>query len=250
MAGRSLVASEAGIKRAKQALERRSLTQRALSEEVHLAWSTVNNFFNGRPIYRTNFGEICRYLDIDWRDIVASSSEVESEEILPFTLEELWLQLQTLGSPTKQMGLVLVKEETLGWGWETNSRYEKSVPVGSRIRFEIAVETQGYLLLLQKNTSGQFWCFCPSCFAPQPQLDPGKTILPQEGSPITSFPIEGAPGTEEILAVITPEEPNLSWLPQGSDDPLELTGSHLTQLLEFVNEKENYKILYTEYKVI
>ncbi len=249
MARRSLVASEAGIKRAKQALERRSLTQKALSEEIGLAWSTVNNFFTGKPIYRTNFGEICNFLGIDWQDIVASSSEVETE-ILPVTLEELWLQLQTLGSPTKQMGLVLVTEETLGWGWETNSRYEKSVQIGSRIRFEIAVETQGYLLLLQKDTSGQFWCFCPSCFAPQPQLDTGKTILPQEGSPITSFPIEGAPGTEEILAVITQQEPNLSWLPQGSDDPLELTESHLTQLLEFINEKQNCKIFYTEYNVI
>jgi hypothetical protein len=30
------------------------------------------------------------------------------------------------------MGLVLVKEETLGWNWRTPSRYEKSVSVGSR----------------------------------------------------------------------------------------------------------------------
>ncbi len=249
MAGRSLVASVAGIQRAKQALERRSLTQKALSEDIDLAWSTVNNFFNRKPIYRTNFTEICKFLDIDWRDIVVSFLEVE-EEILPLTLEELWLQLQTLGSPTQKMGLVLVTEETLDWGWQADSRYEKSVQIGNYVRFEIALDTQGYLLLLQKGTSGKFWCFCPSCFAPQPQLSPGKTILPQEGSPMPSLEIEGDPGTEQILAVITQKEPNLSWLPQGSDNPLELTESHLTELLEFVNELEDCKIMYTEYKVI
>ncbi len=237
MAGRSLVASVAGIKRAKQALARRRLTQKALSQEIGLAWATVNNFFNGKPIYRTNFEEICKFLDIDWQDIVAS-------------LEGLWLQLKSLGSPTQQMGLVLVTEATLDWGWQADSRYEKSVHIGNFVRFEIALDTQGYLLLLQKGTSGKFWCFCPSCFAPQPQLDIGKTILPQEGSNMSSLEIEGDPGTEQILAVITQKEPNLSWLPQGSDNPLELTENHLTELLEFVNELEDCKIMYTEYKVI
>ncbi|MDF5714662.1 MAG: DUF4384 domain-containing protein [Rhizonema sp. NSF051] len=237
MAGRSLVASVAGIKRAKQALSRRSLTQKALSQEIGFAWATVNNFFNRKPIYRTNFEEICKFLHIDWQDIVASS-------------EGLWLQLQSLGSPSQKMGLVLVTEETLGWSWQIPSHYEKSVHIGSHIRFEMALETPGYLLLLQKDTLGKLSCFCPSCFAPKPKLDTGHTILPQEGSPLTSFPIEGAPGTEEILAIITQEEPNLSWLPQGNDAPLELTESHLMQLLEFVYEKENCRILYTEYNII
>ncbi|MBW4629028.1 MAG: DUF4384 domain-containing protein [Brasilonema octagenarum HA4186-MV1] len=247
MARRSLIASEAGIKIAKRALERRSLTQKALTLEVGLGWSTVNNFFNSKPIDRTNFEEICRFLDINWQDIVKPFAEEETQQLTP--LDELWQQLQTLGSPTEKMGLVLVKEETLAWSWRTPSPYEKSVRVGSHIRFEVNLETPGYLLLLQKDTSGQLWCFCPSCFAQEPQLETGKTRLPQEGSPLKSFPIEGDPGKEQMLAVITKEAPTLDWLPQGSDEPLQLEESHLIRLLEYVNQTGECEILYTEYVV-
>ncbi|QIR37239.1 DUF4384 domain-containing protein [Tolypothrix sp. PCC 7910] len=248
MAERSLVASEAGVLRAKQALVRRSLNQRALSAELEFAYSTVNNFFNRRPIYRTKFEEICTFLGLDWRDLVPSYTD-EGQETTQTPIDKVWQQLQTLGSPTQQMGLVLVKEETLGWGWESQSRYEKSVSLGNYIRVEINLDTPGYLLLLQKDTAGQVWCFCPSCFAPQPHINTGKTSLPQEGSPLTSFPIEGIPGKEVLLAVITEDMPNLNWLPQGKDDPLELTDIFLLQLLKLINNTRNCRVLYTEYEI-
>ncbi|MEH1854397.1 MAG: DUF4384 domain-containing protein [Nostoc sp.] len=107
-----------------------------------------------------------------------------------------------------------------------------------------------YLLLLQKDTSGQLWCFCPSCFAPQPHLNTGKTTLPQEGSPMTSFPIEGEPGKEEIIAVLTKEVPALDWLRQENDEVLSLEASHLIELLKYVTERGDYQLWYTDYMVI
>jgi transcriptional regulator with XRE-family HTH domain len=255
MPKRTLVASPKGIERAKYALMRKNLTQQALADDIGVAsWATISKFFNGIPISYNIFTEICTILDLDWQDIAASSNsdipeEKETQKTLLTSVEEFWQQLQTLGSRTEKMGLVLVKEETLGWGWQENSPYVKSVSLGSHIRFEVNLESSGYLLLIQKDTSGQVWCFCPSCFAPQPQLDTGKTTLPQEGSPITSFPIEGKPGKEHILAVITKDVPTLDWLPQGSDDPLPLKENHLGQLLEFVNESEECQILYTDYMI-
>ncbi|MCP6761233.1 MAG: DUF4384 domain-containing protein [Fischerella sp. CENA71] len=255
MPKRTLVASLKGIERAKNALMRKNLTQQALADDVGVAsWATISKFFNGIPISYNIFTEICTILDLDWQDIAASSNsdipeEKETQKTLLTFVEELWQQLKTLGSPTEQMGLVLVQEETLGWRWQTPNRYAKSVSLGSHIRFEINLESSGYLLLIQKDTSGQVWCFCPSCFASQPQLDTGKTIVPQEGSPMTSFPIEGNPGKEQILAVITKDAPTLDWLPQGSDEPLQLEESHLGQLLEFVNESEECQVLYTDYMI-
>ncbi|XHX79466.1 MAG: AAA family ATPase [Stenomitos frigidus ULC029] len=70
MAGRSLRASTAGIQRARQALERRSLIQRSLEEEGIASWSTINKFFNGKPVARNIFLEICHRLDLDWEEIV------------------------------------------------------------------------------------------------------------------------------------------------------------------------------------
>ncbi|GAX45326.1 hypothetical protein NIES4075_63470 [Tolypothrix sp. NIES-4075] len=247
MPGVSLVASAEGIIRARKALKYLNMTQMSLVNERGIAsWSTINNFFNGKPVKRQIFIEICEEINLNWQDIVASFKDEDSQQLTP--IDQLWQQLQTLGSPTEQMGLVLVTEETLAWGWHS-SVYEKSVRVGSYIQFKINFETPGYLLLLQKDTSGQMCCFCPSCFAPQPKLETGKTSLPQEGSPITSFPIEGAPGKEEILAVITQDISGLQWLPQENDDPLELEASHLIELLKYITECGEYQVWYTDYMV-
>ncbi len=125
--GRTLVASLEGVKRARLALKARNLTQTDFAIDVGLGYTTVSNFFNAKPIYRTNFQEICVFLGLDWRDIAVSGEE--TQQLTP--LDELWQKLQALGSPTEQMGLVLVKEETLGWGKKIPSPYEKSVRVGS-----------------------------------------------------------------------------------------------------------------------
>ncbi|GAA6619723.1 DUF4384 domain-containing protein [Scytonema sp. NUACC26] len=245
---RSVIASPEGISRAKAALARQNFNQKAFALKVGLAYSTVNHFFTRVPIYRTNFEEICKFLDLDWQEIVAKSESVEETQKLS-PLDKLWQQLQTLGSPTEKMGLVLVQENTLSWNWQTPSPYEKSVRVGNHIQFEINFDKPGYLLLLQKDTSGEVWCFCPSCFASQPYLNTGKTILPQEGSSMRAFPIEGTPGQEEILAVVTKTMPSLDWLPQESDDPLQIEASHLSRLLEYINQTGEYQVMYTQYMI-
>ncbi|MGB6301206.1 MAG: DUF4384 domain-containing protein [Rivularia sp. (in: cyanobacteria)] len=248
MSSRSLSASPQGQEILRKALERRNLTQKSLSYEGDVdgiaAWSTINRFFNGKPIKRHLFIEICDRLNLNWQDIAV----FPEEELAPF--DKIWLQLIQLGSPTEEMGLVLTKEETLGWGTKLPSRYEKSVRVGSYIQVEVNLNMQGYLLLLLKDTSGEVSCFCPSCFAPQNKLETGKIILPQADSPITSFPIEGIPGKEQILAVVTPKIPNLQWLPKPNDELLILSEDSLNTLLDYANGNTGTKILYTEYQVV
>ena len=69
----SLKASSNGIKRAKQALIRKGLTQKSLAEdELEVARSTVSRFFGNQPVDRTVFQDICRVLDLDWKDIFDS----------------------------------------------------------------------------------------------------------------------------------------------------------------------------------
>lgn len=245
MSNRSLSASPQGQEKLRKALERQNLTQMALVNERGIAsWSTINHFFNGKPIKRELFIDICNELNLNWQDVV----KISRKELNP--IDELWLQLITLASPREDMGLVLAKEETLGWGTKLPSRYEKSVPVGAYIQVEVNLNIQGYLILLLKDTSGEVCCFCPSCFAPQNKLETGKTILPQADSPITSFPIEGTPGKEQILAIITPTIPNLEWLPRPSDEPLTLTEDYLNILLDYANNSIEAQILYTEYQVV
>ena len=243
---RTLIASLEGVKLARRALKVRNLTQTDFAIEVGLAYSTVSNFLNGKPIYRTNFQEICTFLGLDWRDI-AVFDEQEAEELTP--LDNLWKQLLSLGSRTEQMGLVLVKEQTLGWGKKMPGQYKKSVSLGSYIRFEINLSTPGYLLLLQKDSSGGVSCFCPSCFAPNPHLNDGKTSLPQEGLPVNALPMEGNPGKEEIIAILTKEVPPLDWLRQENDEVLDLKENHLRELQKYLSECGEYQVWYTDYMV-
>ncbi|TVQ15082.1 MAG: hypothetical protein EA368_00590, partial [Leptolyngbya sp. DLM2.Bin27] len=71
MPGRSLQLSEAGQQQARQALLVRNLTQKAIANELALAsWSTVNKFFNGKPVDRFIFQEICDALNLAWEDVV------------------------------------------------------------------------------------------------------------------------------------------------------------------------------------
>ncbi|MDY6940252.1 MAG: hypothetical protein SWY16_21675 [Cyanobacteriota bacterium] len=82
-AGRSLRASQDGIQRAKRALKRENLTQKALSSEMAIAsWSTISKFFNGKPVDRPIFLEICTILDLDWSDIALRELPEKDEDAI------------------------------------------------------------------------------------------------------------------------------------------------------------------------
>ncbi|WP_445636857.1 helix-turn-helix transcriptional regulator [Nostoc sp. DSM 114161] len=83
MSGRSLCCSPEGIQKAKRALIRYSLTQKALADELEVTRQPVGKFFTGKPVDRNLFIQICDRLDLEWEEIVAepaSESEVNQEK--------------------------------------------------------------------------------------------------------------------------------------------------------------------------
>ena len=82
---RSLKVSPNFIGTVKLAIKQRGLlSQRALSEDLGLALSTVSNFLNGKPIDRAIFEEICLKLSLDWRQVASATEEaVKWVEQLP-----------------------------------------------------------------------------------------------------------------------------------------------------------------------
>ncbi|MGC1247024.1 MAG: NACHT domain-containing NTPase [Spirulinaceae cyanobacterium] len=72
MARRSLKASSEGIRKAKQAFERKCWTQEYLAETVGLQTrQPIWKFFSGKPVDRNVFAEICFQLDLELEEIVA-----------------------------------------------------------------------------------------------------------------------------------------------------------------------------------
>ncbi|MDJ1180034.1 hypothetical protein PJF56_14290 [Roseofilum sp. BLCC_M91] len=95
--GRSLIASTAGVKRAKQALKRRHLTQKAIAYELAIAsWSTVSKFFNSKPVDRGIFMEICHTLELDWQEVV---EDFQSDSLTQWLEETEELEPQEAVSP-------------------------------------------------------------------------------------------------------------------------------------------------------
>ena len=81
MSGRSLRASAEGIQRAKAILAGRNWTQKYLATDEGIAsWTPISKFFNGKPVDRTIFIDICQRLDLHWEDIAASESVDDGDD--------------------------------------------------------------------------------------------------------------------------------------------------------------------------
>ena len=52
--------------------------QRALAHDTGLSLTTVSNFLTGKPVSYATFEELCRKLNLDWREISTTNEEVIS----------------------------------------------------------------------------------------------------------------------------------------------------------------------------
>lgn len=241
------------------------LDDKRLAEVLEQDLIQENQAGNAATIFRDRWIAICRKLSDEgcdfngaikyrWRiakrwlreDIFPQwAKEQGLVENLVITADECWQQILKKSIPTKKMGPVLAGVGVLDMG----SSYEECVRLGSSIRFEVNLEKAGYLLLLEKGTTGRFWCLCPSGYAPQPYLPAGVAVLPQPNSKKKSFKVTGDIGLEQIVAVISKDKPILDWLPEEINAPLQLQENHLNQLIEYLERNRDCQVLYTEYTV-
>lgn len=177
---------------------------------------------------------------------------LKEHPILPLTCDQLWQQLWEKATHSDKMKPVLVPSvATLDMGGAEIADDDKpSVPVKSRIYFQVPLEKAGYLLLLEKGTSGKMYCLSPSGgYAPNPHLPAGVVNLPMLGARRRYFQLDDKPGTEEMVAVIAKDKPTLDWLSQVSKPLLPLQESHLKGLLEYLNHSRDCQVLRMAYRV-
>ncbi|MEJ6481358.1 NACHT domain-containing NTPase [Nostoc punctiforme UO1] len=82
MSRRSLFCSPEGIQKAKRALIRCCLTQKALAEDLEVTRQPIGKFLRGKPVDRNLFVQICDRLDLEWEEIIAalaSDAEVNQD---------------------------------------------------------------------------------------------------------------------------------------------------------------------------
>ena len=88
MSDRSLIATEAGIKLAKNALTGKQLTQEKCANDLEITRSTVSNFFRGKPVDRQIFVKICERLELNWQVITENSIPLVDSNIAQQDLKE------------------------------------------------------------------------------------------------------------------------------------------------------------------
>ncbi|MEQ9357948.1 DUF4384 domain-containing protein [Coleofasciculus chthonoplastes] len=187
---------------------------------------------------------------------------VKQRRIIPLTCEELWRELWGQAKPTNKMQPILLNDKLqpvslnpkrlsdLEMGEaEIDETAPISIPLNSKIRLDINLEQAGYLLLLEKGTSGKLWCLCPSGFAPEWRHSGGRITLPLASSRHRYFKLTGSTGWEEIVAVITRNLPELDWLPKPGEPLLQLQEGHLTGLLDYVKDDRDSQLLRMAYQV-
>lgn len=79
---RSLRSSEDGIKQIKLAMKQSAFTQEALAKGLGISRSTITVLLRGESISRENFEDLCKFLELDWRDISAEDIVSEDLELL------------------------------------------------------------------------------------------------------------------------------------------------------------------------
>jgi len=186
-----------------------------------------------------------------WLREVLYPEWLKQRHLIPLTCDQLWQQLWETATPTDKLKPVLLESlSNLEMGEaEMTEEDSFSFRLDSEIRFEVNLDSAGYLLLLEKGTSGKMWCLCPSGFAPQARHSGGWVTLPQASSRHKYFKLTGSPGQEEIVAVLTKDVPRLDWLPKPGEPLLQLREGHLTGLLEYLNLARDCQVLRMAYRV-
>jgi hypothetical protein len=186
-----------------------------------------------------------------WLREVLYPEWLKQRHLIPLTCDQLWQQLWETATLTDKLKPVLLESlPNLEMGEaEMTEEDSFSFRLNSRIRLEVNLDSAGYLLLLEKGTSGKMWCLCPSGFAPEPRHSGGWVSLPQASSRHKYFKLTGSPGEEEIVAVITKDVPRLDWLPKPGEPLLQLREGHLTGLLEYLNLARDCQVLRMAYRV-
>jgi len=130
--------------------------------------------------------------------------------------------------------------------WNPNPQPDcPSFPIGSKITYQFNLNNSGYLIVTEKSASGEIYCLAPSNLSPAFPARWGRLVIPKDDV----FTVQPPIGYEEILAIFSQDEPQLNWLPQPQDYPLELQTNHLADLVNYVKKNKcdlmRYKYLIT-----
>jgi hypothetical protein len=105
------------------------------------------------------------------------------------------------------------------------------IPLGANVEYHIPSAADRHLILLEKDGNGGICCLAPSRGFPR-------------------FEIAEPIAREELLAVVSSQEPKLSWLESARLDLVELDAMDLQELMVWVQGNEDCHLLRREFEIV
>jgi hypothetical protein len=208
---------------------------------------------------------------VNWKDLVnflrndhfsqwwsANESQLFSQLA---SSDQLWKRLWDRVTNNDRISIKKIAEKRLGspntlgvdFSVMTGNKAEEIAKFSwqDKLIYKIMLKQPGYLILLEKSPDA-LYCFAPS-FLVENFLQPvGETIFPCKENPaqLDHIPLEeGMTGMEEIIAIISQEKPNFTWLSSEKKAPLALDENNLQELLDFVVNNQESEIIGTKYLI-
>jgi hypothetical protein len=165
------------------------------------------------------------------------------------SLDNLWSKLCELARYAPQQLKILLATEQTASSASLDSPALTSVKAKSKVWIDVEIDRPGWLILLDRDATGEIVCLSPSPYVPQPQLDRGIERLPQVTSIDRRVFQPEILGDGMLLAIILPEQPtSLSWL--SGEVCLSLNAGHLQELLhEIATTIEPVAVMRSDFQV-
>ncbi len=196
--------------------------------EIHTE-PTARRAFNGQKLDRPTWEAIFYGLNLDRADFFTDVQWFDRN--LNTQWEMLWKLAQ---NASDRFGLVLaepVAKIATNDGVK-NEKFVQTIVSRTSVSIEIPAGLTGYLLLLERDASGNIVMLSPSPLIANPILSGGLQRLPQ--SPPSPFPYLQplTVGTTELWAGIFAKSPDWRWLTAAQNRPLRLDLAQLTEVFE------------------
>jgi hypothetical protein len=234
-----------GVKKLQDALTKKYGfgNYRRLNSEIGISEKTLQKFIEGKAgVSKKSAGEIIDHFGLKPEEIVPKEDWYGEK---PPSLSKLWSDiLRIAGDNSGRLGIVKVKVEPTGIRVlkrrlsiagcpDDDDKFEKVILPKTPIKIEVDIQQEGYLLLLDRDSTGDIFCLSPSPYMPSTKLGVGPIMLPHESAKKPVFK-PSTMGDEILVAGIFPEKPDFKWLTE--EKCHKLSAEDLEELLEFYRD--------------
>lgn len=152
----------------------------------------------------------------------------------------------------KEFKVVDIKERRRDLSFQEIPNCEENIKKDQKYALAVDLPTKGYLLLLNRGSTGKYYCLSPSqAFQPVGVCSPDSTLyFPDFDALAKSLKFEDL-GEEYFLAIITEKPVQLSWVrPDGNPRDFQVNDQRFQEIFQQLGRQWNARVFYKRFQVV